>query len=49
MLDEHFLDQMNEIVRLCPINRQSLLFSATMTEEVSIIIIIVHDLIYYLF
>ena len=37
MLDEHFMDQMNEIVRLCPVNRQSLLFSATMTDEVSII------------
>ena len=34
MLDEHFLDQMNEIIRLCPKNRQTLLFSATMTDEV---------------
>lgn len=34
MLDEHFLDQMNEIIRLCPKSRQTLLFSATMTDEV---------------
>ncbi|XP_011410512.2 PREDICTED: probable ATP-dependent RNA helicase DDX27 [Amphimedon queenslandica] len=34
MLDEHFLDQMNEIIRLCPVSRQTLLFSATMTDEV---------------
>ena len=34
MLDEHFMDQMNEIIRLCPRGRQTLLFSATMTDEV---------------
>lgn len=34
MLDEHFEDQMNEIIKLCPIKRQTMLFSATMTDEV---------------
>jgi ATP-dependent RNA helicase DDX27 len=35
MLEEHFEDQLNEIIRLCPRGRQSMLFSATMTDEVS--------------
>ena len=34
MLDEHFEDQMNEIIKLCPVNRQTMLFSATMTDQV---------------
>ena len=34
MLDEHFMDQMNELIRLCPRGRQTMLFSATMTDEV---------------
>jgi hypothetical protein len=34
MLEEHFEDQLNEIIRLCPRGRQSMLFSATMTDEV---------------
>jgi ATP-dependent RNA helicase DDX27 len=34
MLDEHFFDQLNEIIRLCPVSRQTLLFSATMTDNV---------------
>lgn len=29
-----FLDEVKEIVRLCPRKRQTLLFSATMTEQV---------------
>lgn len=39
MLDEHFMDEMNEIIRLCPVSRQTLLFSATMTDEVIMTII----------
>ena len=34
MLDEHFEDQMNEIIKLCPVKRQTMLFSATMTDQV---------------
>ncbi|NWI15054.1 DDX27 helicase, partial [Crypturellus soui] len=34
MLDEYFEEQMKEIIRLCCKHRQTMLFSATMTDEV---------------
>ena len=36
MLEEHFKDQLKELIRLCPRGRQTMLFSATMTDEVNI-------------
>lgn len=37
LLDEYFTEQITEIVKLCSKQRQILLFSATMTESVSIV------------
>ena len=37
MLDENFKDQMEEIMKLSPRGRQTMLFSATMTDEVSVV------------
>ena len=34
MLEEHFREQLQELVRMCPKGRQTMLFSATMTDEV---------------
>ena len=34
MLDENFSEQMKEIIRLCSKSRQTMLFSATMTDEI---------------
>ncbi len=42
MLDEHFEDQMNDIISQCPKGRQTMLFSATMTDQVSFVIVWAH-------
>ena len=37
------MDQMNELIRLCPRGRQTMLFSATMTDEVRMCVVISYD------
>jgi len=34
MIEEHFAEQLKELIRLCPRGRQTMLFSATMTDQV---------------
>lgn len=34
ILDEGFQDELNEIIKICPKSRQTILFSATMTDKV---------------
>lgn len=43
MLEEAFADQMKELIRLCAKNRQTMLFSATMTDQVDTLSAIFRD------
>lgn len=38
MLEEGFADQLSEIIRSCPLSRQTMLFSATMTDSVDALV-----------
>ena len=37
MLEEHFEEQMKEIIKQCQKGRQTMLFSATMTDKVGLV------------
>jgi len=38
------MDQMNELIKLCPRGRQTMLFSATMTDEVCVMLMYISAL-----
>jgi ATP-dependent RNA helicase DDX27 len=41
LLEDAFADQLKELITLCAKNRQTLLFSATMTDKVGLSILLI--------